>query len=63
MNSIIEAAGAHGIYTLIDFHQDAWNAKFCGNGVPDWAAIAVDNFPEPLYPQVPVDPSTGHPTR
>lgn len=63
MTSIIDAAAAHGIYTLIDFHQDAWNAKFCGNGVPDWAAIANDNFPEPLYPQVPVDSLTGHPTR
>ncbi len=34
MVAIVNRAGARGIYTVVDFHQDAWNAKFCGNGVP-----------------------------
>lgn len=64
MSGIVDRSGKHGIYSLVDFHQDAWTAKFCGNGVPDWAAIAnADDFPFPLSSKVPVDPSSGYPTR
>ena len=64
MQGIVERAGSYGIFSLIDFHQDAWNAKFCGNGVPDWAAVAkIEDFPVPIKPPVPVDPNTGHPNR
>ncbi len=60
MENIVNSAGSHGIFSLIDMHQDAWNAKFCGNGVPDWASIPLkEDFPVPLAPPVPVDPSTG----
>src|SRR4051794_33426696 len=34
----------HGIYSLIDFHQDMWNEKFQGEGAPDWA-INDDGLP------------------
>jgi endoglycosylceramidase len=34
----------NGIYPLIDMHQDVWNRKFCGEGVPDWAAQNNFNF-------------------
>lgn len=64
MHSIVERAAKYGIYSVIDFHQDAWNAKYCGNGAPDWASIpAKENFPLPLAAPVPVDPDTNHPTR
>ena len=49
VEEIVIMAGERGIYSLLDMHQDAFNAKFCGNGVPDWAAKPVaDNFPYPL---------------
>src|SRR5436190_7018647 len=34
----------HGIYTLLDFHQDMWNERFQGEGAPDWA-VADDGLP------------------
>ena len=37
----------HGIYVLLDAHQDLFNRKFCGEGFPDWA-INRTNFPFPL---------------
>ena len=49
VEEIVVMAGERGIYSLLDMHQDAFNAKFCGNGVPDWAAKPVENnFPYPL---------------
>ena len=37
------------MYSLLDMHQDAFNRKYCGNGVPDWAAAPdKENFPYPL---------------
>jgi len=41
METIVNKAGEYGIYSVIDFHQDAWNAKYCGNGAPDWIAETV----------------------
>ena len=38
--------------------------KFCGEGIPDWAARPDPSAPPFPYPQrarLPVDPSTGHP--
>jgi endoglycosylceramidase len=29
---------AHGIWVLLDFHQDLFNERFQGEGAPDWAA-------------------------
>ncbi len=66
MSALVEKAGSkYGIYSVIDFHQDAWNAKYCGNGVPDWAAQPnADDFPFPLeWNKLPIDSATGHPTR
>jgi len=63
VEEIVVMAGERGIYTLIDMHQDAFNAKFCGNGVPDWAAKPVaDNFPYPLQVEYEVD-ENHHPSR
>ena len=46
---LLWSAGERGIYSLLDMHQDVFNRKFCGNGVPDWAAVHdKDNFPYPL---------------
>ena len=49
VEEIVVMAGERGIYSLLDMHQDAFNAKYCGNGVPDWAAKPlIENFPYPL---------------
>ena len=29
----------HGIFSLVDFHQDLYNEKFGGEGWPDWAVL------------------------
>ena len=29
--------GRHGVYSLLDFHQDLYNERFQGEGWPDWA--------------------------
>jgi hypothetical protein len=45
----LDVLGGRGIYSLLDMHQDVFNRKFCGNGVPDWAAVHDKyNFPYPL---------------
>jgi endoglycosylceramidase len=29
----------HGVFSLIDFHQDLYNERFGGEGFPDWAVL------------------------
>ncbi|HWY24776.1 MAG TPA: cellulase family glycosylhydrolase [Nevskia sp.] len=36
--------GRHGIVSLLDFHQDLYNEKFGGEGLPDWA-VEDDGLP------------------
>jgi len=35
--STVSMLGAHGIVSLLDFHQDMYNERFQGEGAPDWA--------------------------
>jgi endoglycosylceramidase len=42
----------HGIFSLVDFHQDLYNEKFEGEGFPDWAV---------LDDGLPAEPLTGFP--
>jgi endoglycosylceramidase len=42
----------HGIFSLLDFHQDLYNEKFQGEGFPDWAV---------LDDGLPAEPLTGFP--
>ena len=37
MVEIVNLAGKHNIYTLVEFHQDLYSEKFCADGVPMWA--------------------------
>lgn len=46
------------IYVILDFHQDIWHRKFCGEGVPDYVYdICVEEEPEGTapFPQPAVD--------
>lgn len=36
----------HGIYVLLDFHQDGWGPVTHGNGMPAWATL-TDGLPNP----------------
>lgn len=51
LQSIASDAAAHGIYSLLDMHQDLLSPFFCGEGAPDWAvhpAGGVATFPLPV---------------
>ena len=38
IKEIVKFSSEAGVYPLLDMHQDVWSRKFCGEGVPDWAA-------------------------
>ncbi len=40
----VRVLSAHGIYTLLDFHQDQYNERFHGEGFPAWA-VQDDGLP------------------
>jgi len=42
----VRTLAAHGILSLLDFHQDLWNERFQGEGAPDWA-VQDDGLPNP----------------
>eukprot|EP00055_Hartaetosiga_balthica_P012705 m.62515 g.62515 ORF g.62515 m.62515 type:complete len:499 (-) comp8033_c4_seq2:73-1569(-) len=53
MKNITKMCEDHGIWVLLDFHQDVWNERFCGEGVPAWAASPSSDakpFPIPIGP-------------
>jgi endoglycosylceramidase len=37
IENTVQTLGNHGIYSIIDFHQDAYSTAFGGEGAPDWA--------------------------
>ncbi|EDQ92800.1 uncharacterized protein MONBRDRAFT_1029, partial [Monosiga brevicollis MX1] len=55
MQDIVAMCENHSISVLIEMHQDDFSEKFCGEGVPLWAAQPANNsnFPEPLAPGFP----------
>ncbi len=42
----VRTMAAHGIVSLLDFHQDLYNEKFQGEGAPAWA-VQDDGLPNP----------------
>jgi len=49
LNSIkqtVATLGAHGIVSILDFHQDLYNEKFQGEGAPAWA-VQDGGLPNP----------------
>jgi endoglycosylceramidase len=45
----VQTLGKHGIYSIIDFHQDAYSTAFGGEGAPDWA-VQTDGVANPSLP-------------
>lgn len=64
MVNLVNLAGDYGIHTLIEFHQDLFSHKFCGDGVPLWAIPKSTwrSFAKPLKVKVEYDNVTQHPT-
>jgi len=63
IKGVVDNLGAKGIFTILDPHQDVFNRKFCGEGVPDWAVFnqaITPQFPFPFAAPYPVD-SHGYP--
>ena len=48
----VDALVAHGLFVLLDFHQDGFAPMFNGNGLPDWMAISdgLPNPPDAVFP-------------
>lgn len=76
MRGIASTLAENGIYTLVDFHQDAMGARFCGEGFPDWAVLLAlnisgfldvyagrDRFPAPHPWDMALNRTTGMPAR
>ncbi|OAA41277.1 cellulase [Metarhizium rileyi] len=61
MKKQVKMAEDHGLYVLVDVHQDVLAGQLCGHGVPDWFVkqdwVSKDRgFPYPLKPTpFPVD--------
>lgn len=60
----MNAAGEYNISSLIEYHQDIFGPKFCGNGCPIWSVgpEIYSSFPIPVQKTpVPYNPTTGRP--
>eukprot|EP00744_Colponema_vietnamica_P012164 GILI01017074.1.p1 GENE.GILI01017074.1~~GILI01017074.1.p1 ORF type:complete len:422 (-),score=92.93 GILI01017074.1:41-1306(-) len=49
LSGIVASAARHGIYTLLDMHQDVLSEVFCGEGIPAWAVRTTGAFPFPQF--------------
>ncbi len=47
LESTITLLSRHGIYSLLDMHQDVYNEAFAGEGAPDWAVCTDGAQPQP----------------
>ncbi|KAJ3096888.1 hypothetical protein HDU97_005461 [Phlyctochytrium planicorne] len=69
MRWIAETCQKYGIYVLLDMHQDVLSEKFCGEGVPLWAAQSSAGpfnllaFPRPLQKDTFKRDKNGIPSR
>ena len=47
LDATIALLAKHGIYSLLDMHQDVYNEAFAGEGAPDWAVCSDGFTPQP----------------
>ncbi|MCO5171575.1 MAG: cellulase family glycosylhydrolase [Planctomycetes bacterium] len=48
LTATVRRLRAHGLYVLVDMHQDLWGGAMAGHGAPEWATLAADARPLPL---------------
>lgn len=44
LKATVDVLASHGIYSLVDMHQDVYNEHFGGEGAPDWA-VCTNGLP------------------
>ncbi|MGH3560833.1 MAG: glycoside hydrolase family 5 protein, partial [Mycobacterium sp.] len=49
LDQTVQTLANHGIYTLLDMHQDAYSSIFGGEGAPAWA-VQTGGLPNPQLP-------------
>jgi len=66
IHKLLQQMDQLGVYAILDAHQDCLSPKFCGDGVPDWAANPRPNaapFPAPIDKPYTLDNVTGYPSK
>lgn len=68
IDRILQIGAKYGFRFVLDHHQDVLSEKFCGEGVPAWAAQVTESwlpFPQLVgnFTADDYDPTTGFPTR
>jgi len=66
VHRIVNMCKSRGIYVLLEWHQDLFSERYCGNGAPLWASRPLIpgnrfGYPFPLGFPFKVDPSSGLP--
>jgi len=58
----VQTLGNHGIYSIIDFHQDGYSSEFGGEGAPAWAVQdgGLPNSPDTFPLQIFFNPAEQH---
>ena len=58
----VQTLGNHGIYSIIDFHQDGYSSEFGGEGAPAWAVQdgGLPNSPTTFPLQIFFNPAEQH---
>jgi endoglycosylceramidase len=41
-DQLLDAAAARGLWTIVDFHQDVYSERYCGDGFPLWTTSTGD---------------------
>ena len=49
INQTVQTLAGHGIYTILDMHQDLWSTELHGEGAPAWATM-TGGKPNPALP-------------
>jgi len=42
IEAIVDLAAQHGVYVMLDAHQDGLSEYFCGEGLPNWAVRRIE---------------------
>jgi len=66
VHRIVDMCKSRGIYVLLEWHQDLFSERYCGNGAPLWASRPLIpgnefGFPFPLGRPFKIDPLSGLP--
>lgn len=58
----VQTLSDHGIYSILDFHQDLYSSAFGGEGAPEWAALTggLDNTDQGFPAGYLLNPAQNH---